>query len=132
MAPERIVHTWVEVSYEEKWVALEGVITDENYITAIKNKFKNGSGKFSKYAVAVPNLAELNLNWCGKDTFVQNDAVVVDYGVYDNPDVFFEQHKQKWSKLKNFAYVHYGRKVMTRNVDRIRNRKREMKNGIGS
>ncbi len=123
LAPERIVHTWVEVFYEEKWVALEGVITDDSYITAIKNKFKNISGKFSKYAVAVSDFSGLNLAWCGKDTFVQNDAVVVDYGVYDNPDVFFEQHKQTWSKLKNLAYVNYGRKVMTRNVAKMRNGK---------
>ena len=67
-------------------------------------------------------LVRLNLNWHGEDTFVQNYAVVVDYGVYDNPDSFFEQHRQTWSKLKNFAYVHYGRKVMNRNVDKIRKR----------
>ncbi len=123
LAPERIVHTWVEVLYKGKWIALEGVITDERYVAAVKDKLKNVSGQLAKYAVAVPNLETLNLNWCGKDTYVQNDAVVMDYGVYDNPDVFFELHPQTWSKLKNFAYVHYGRKVMTRNVSRMRNRK---------
>ena len=24
----------------------------------------------------------------------------MDYGVYDNPDIFFEQHHQTWSILK--------------------------------
>ncbi len=123
LAPERIVHTWVEVLYKDKWIALEGVITDECYIEAVREKFKHINGHFAKYAVAVPDLESLNLNWCGKDTFVQNDAVVMDYGVYDNPDIFFEQHYQTWSILKNFAYVHYGRKVMTRNVAKMRNRK---------
>ncbi len=123
LAPERIVHTWVEVLYMGNWIALEGVITDECYVRAVKDKHKNVSGHFAKYAVAVPNLESLNLNWSGKDTYVQNDAVVMDYGVYDNPDTFFEQHHQTWSMLKNFAYVHYGRKVMTRNVAKIRNRK---------
>ena len=113
LAPERIVHTWVEVLYLGNWIALEGVI---------KDKHKNVRGAFAKYAVAVSNLERLNLNWHGEDTFVQNYAVVVDYGVYDNPDNFFEQHRQTWSKLKNFAYVHYGRKVMNRNVDKIRKR----------
>lgn len=120
LAPERIVHTWVEVLYLGNWIALEGVITDEGYVRAIKDKHKNVSGPFAKYAVAVSNLERLDLNWRGEDTFVQNDAVVVDYGVYDNPDNFFEQHHQTWSKLKNFAYVHYGRKVMTGNVDKMR------------
>ena len=123
LAPKRIVHTWAEVLYEENWIALEGVITDECYSTAVKNKFKNVSGQFAEYAVAVPDLESLNLEWCGKDTFVQNDAVVEDHGVYDNPDVFFEQHQQTWSKIKNIAYVHSARKVMTRNVSRMRNGK---------
>ena len=122
LAPERIVHTWVEVLYLGNWIALEGVITDVSYVSAIKDKHKNVRGAFAKYAVAVSNLERLNLNWHGEDTFVQNYAVVVDYGVYDNPDSFFEQHRQTWSKLKNFAYVHYGRKVMNRNVDKIRKR----------
>ena len=122
LAPERIVHTWVEVLYWGNWIALEGVITDESYVSAIKDKHKNVRGAFAKYAVAVSNLERLNLNWHGEDTFVQNDAVVVDYGVYDNPDTFFEQHRQTWSRLKNFAYVHYGRKVMNKNVDKIRKR----------
>lgn len=122
LAPERIVHTWVEVLYLGNWIALEGVITDESYMSAIKDKHKNVRGAFAKYAVAVSNLERLNLNWHGEDTFVQNYAVVVDYGVYDNPDSFFEQHRQTWSKLKNFAYVNYGRKVMNRNVDKIRKR----------
>ena len=122
LTPERIVHTWVEVLYLGNWIALEGVITDESYVSAIKDKYKNVRGAFAKFAVAVSNLERLNLNWHGEDTFVQNNAVVVDYGVYDNPDSFFEQHRQTWSKLKNFAYVHYGRKVMNRNVDKIRKR----------
>lgn len=63
LAPKRIVHTWVEVLYKDNWIALEGVITDECYVKAVKDKFKN------------------------------------------------------------FAYVHYGRKVMTRNVSAMRNRK---------
>ncbi len=105
------------------WIALEGVITDERYVKAVKDRFKNVRGYFAAYAVAVPDLESLNLEWCGKDTYVQNGAVVMDYGVYDNPDTFFEQHPQTWSKFKNFAYVHYGRKVMIRNVSAMRNRK---------
>ncbi len=123
LAPQRIVHTWAEVLFNNRWIALEGVITDESYIEAVKDAFKSTGGLFAKYAVAVPDLGSLDLNWCGKDTYVQNEAVVIDYGVYDNPDAFFESHPQRWSKLKDFAYVHYGRKVMTRNVSRMRNRK---------
>lgn len=120
LAPENIVHTWVEVWYEEKWIALEGVITDELYVKAVKETYKDVTGKFELYAIAVPNLEELTLEWRGEDTYVQNEAVVKDYGVFDNPDVFFETHPQKWSKIRNFAYVYYGRKAMTRNVSKMR------------
>lgn len=120
LAPKHIVHTWVEVLYKDNWIALEGVITDERYVQAVKNKFENVSGHFAAYAIAVKDLKNFNLEWRGKDTYVQSEAVVIDYGVYDNPDIFFEQHPQTWSKLKNFAYVHYGRKVMIRNVSKMR------------
>lgn len=120
LAPKHIVHTWVEVFYEDAWIALEGVITDEKYVQAVKNMFCNLGGQLADYAIATPDLESLNLEWRGTNTYVQNDAVVVDYGVYDNPDSFFEQHPQTWGKLKNFAYVHYGRKIMTRNVFKVR------------
>jgi hypothetical protein len=124
LAPKRIVHTWVEVLYKDNWIALEGVITDERYVKAVKEKFENVSGHFAAYAIAVPDLKSLNLEWCGKDTYVQNEAVVIDYGTYENPDAFFKQYPQTMSKLKNFAYVIYGRKIMTKNVSKIRNGKR--------
>lgn len=120
LAPQNIVHTWVEVLYMGNWIALEGAITDEDYVNAVKNKFEKVDGSFAKFAIAVPSLKSLNLDWHGKDTYVQHDAVVVDYGVFDNPDVFFEKHPQTWSKLKNFAYVYVGRKIMNRNVAKTR------------
>ena len=40
--------------------------------------------------------------------------------VQKSPDIFFKEHKQTWNVVKDFAYVHYGRKVMNRNVSRIR------------
>ena len=77
-------------------------------------------GPFQKYAISVPDLTELDLSWRGQDLFVQNASMVKDYGVFDDPDTFFTIHKQTWSKVKDFAYVHYGRKVMNRNVARMR------------
>ena len=120
LAPATVIHTWVEVLYEDKWIALEGVITDEAYLKAIKEKYKEINGPFAKYAISVTNLKNLDLSWTGKDTFVQNQSVVKDYGVFEDPDSFFEKHPQTWNKLKDFAYVHFGRKVMNRNVARIR------------
>jgi hypothetical protein len=120
LAPETIAHTWVEVLYEDEWVALEGVITDEDYVRGVKRRYPDKTGDFRKYAISVPSLKNLSLDWEGKDLYVQNTSVVEDYGVYDSPDDFFKAHAQTWSKLKDFAYIHYGRKVMNRNVARVR------------
>ena len=119
LAPDVITHTWAEVYYEGHWIALEGVITDEAYVQGVKRVSDLGTD-FRHYAISVPDLAALDLTWRGEDLFVQNTSVVTDFGVFDDPDSFFEQHKQTWSKAKDFAYVHYGRKIMNRNVARIR------------
>ena len=120
LAPATIVHTWVEVLYNDKWIALEGVITDEAYLKSVKEKYSDINGPFARYAISVPDLKNLDLDWNGSDTFVQNESVVKDYGVFDDPDSFFEKHPQTWSKPKNFVYVHFGRKLMNRNVAKIR------------
>ncbi|MBR2750549.1 MAG: transglutaminase domain-containing protein [Clostridiales bacterium] len=120
LAPKTIAHTWVEVFYDGKWIALEGVITDDAYVQGVKKKENPEKGPFQKYAISVPDLTELDLTWRGQDLFVQNASMVKDFGTFDDPDTFFTLHKQTWSKVKDFAYVHYGRKVMNRNVARMR------------
>lgn len=119
-APNTIVHTWAEVYYDNRWIALEGVITDRIYVEAVKKKYRNHSGRFLLYAIATPDLHGLNVEWNGNDTYVQKEAVVKDYGTFVSPDVFFAQYTQKWSGLKDFAYVHIGRKIMMRNVEKMR------------
>lgn len=123
LAPETIVHTWAEVLYNGQWLALEGVITDKKYFEAVKKKYGNIQGEFRRYAIAVEDLSTHSIDWKGGSTYVQSTAVVHDYGVFDSPDEFFAEHKQSWGRIKNFAYVHYGRKVMNRNVRRIRSGK---------
>ncbi len=120
LAPENIAHTWVEVLYNDKWIALEGVITDESYVQGVKKRYPDKDGAFKGYAISVPDFKNLDLNWKGENLYVQNTSVVEDYGVYESPDAFFKEHRQTWSKMKNFAYVHYGRKVMNKNVAVIR------------
>ena len=120
LAPDTVVHTWAEVCYQGRWIALEGVITDEPYICAIKRQYWENEGPFAHCAISVPDLQGLSLEWKGTDIFVQNGSVVKDYGVFDDPDTFFETHPQTWNKIKDLAYVHYGRKKMNRTVGEIR------------
>lgn len=123
LAPATIVHTWAEVLYDGQWLAFEGVITDRKYFDAVKKRYSNVRGEFRHCAIAVEDIASHSIDWKGESTYVQSVAVVHDYGVFDSPDEFFAEHKQSWGRIKSFAYVHYGRKIMNRNVRRIRNGK---------
>lgn len=125
LAPKTIVHTWVEVYYRENWIALEGVITDQAYLFALKKKYRDVTGEFMRYAVATKNFQELSVEWKGEDTFVQKEAIVCDYGIFDSPDEFFQKHGQHFHWMIEFLYSHFGRRIMTRNVEKIRGGKVE-------
>lgn len=120
LAPSLIVHTWVEVYYNNEWLSLDGVITDKAYISGLQELYPEHKGKFFDYAVAVEDFNNLQINWNGKSTTVQQLAVVEDLGIFDTPDEFYSQYKQTYRGLKKFMYENIGRKIMTRKVTKIR------------
>lgn len=63
LAPDMILHTWVEVYYKDEWIALEGVILDKQYLAAIQMKFSQHQGLFKKYAIAVHDLKHVCIDW---------------------------------------------------------------------
>ena len=121
LAPEYFIHTWVEVYYNNQWLALEGVITDEKYFNAIKRRYQHEKGEFKRFAIATNNFSSLTIDWNGNATYVQSAAIVSDLGLFSNPDDFFSKYTQDFSKFKKFMYVYFGRKIMNRNVRKIRN-----------
>lgn len=121
LAPKYIIHTWVEVYYNKQWLALEGVITDKKYLAAVKSKYKDIEGEFKKYAISTSDFKNLTVNWKGNSTYVQSASIINDLGVFNSPDDFFSKYNQHLSKLKNFMYVNIGRKIMNRNVKKMRN-----------
>ncbi len=120
LAPPLIVHTWAEVYYNGAWLSLEGVITDKAYICGVQKLYPDHKGKFFDYAVAVQDLSNLKIDWKGKDTTVQQQAVVEDLGVFDTPDEFYSKYRQTYRGLKKFMYENIGRKIMTKKVAKIR------------
>lgn len=120
LAPPLIVHTWAEVYYNGEWLSLEGVITDKKYISGLQKMFPDYKGKFFDYAVAVQDFNNLQIDWKGENTTVQQQAVTEDLGVFDTPDEFFNIYKQEYRGLKKFAYENFGRKIMTKKVAKIR------------
>ena len=119
-APRNVVHSWVEVFYKDKWYELEGFILDKEYLEKLKEKFKNCSGMFVGYGVATKDLKNPIIDWNLNNTYIQSEGINNDFGVYDSPDEFFREHRQKMSKLKEFLYRNIGRHLMNRNVKRIR------------
>ncbi len=120
LAPSLLVHTWVEVFYHGKWLSLEGVITDKKYISGLQTMFPDHRSKFFDYAVAVQDFHNLQIDWKGKNTMVQQQAVVEDLGVFDSPDEFYASYRQEYRGLKKFMYENFGRKIMTKVVAKIR------------
>ncbi len=119
-APQQILHTWVEIYYNNDWIVLEGVITDKEYLTAIIKRFGSTNKAFNKYAIATRDLHTLSIGWNGKSTYVQREAIISDYGTFNSPDDLFKKYKQKIGRMKSFLYAKYGCKKMTKNVEKIR------------
>lgn len=120
LAPDKIVHTWAEVYYKGQWLALEGVITDNQYLEAVKAKYSHVQGGFMKFAIATKDFQNISVDWNENSTYIQSAAIVSDLGIFPNPDKFFEHYTQHWCKMKDFMYVHFGRKIMNYNVGKMR------------
>lgn len=120
LAPPSILHSWVEVLLEDRWVRLEGFILDMPYLNALQTGFADVKGSFCGFGVATTNLQAPGVNWTGQDTFIQKEGINQDFGVFDTPDAFYQLHGVNLSGLKQWLYTRFIRHWMNRNVDNIR------------
>ncbi|WP_342476447.1 transglutaminase family protein [Paenibacillus sp. FSL H7-0350] len=120
LSPREIIHSWVEVLYEDKWLNIEGFILDVPYLTKLQQKFEQCTGSFCGYGAATDNFQNLQIYWNENDTYVQKEGIVQDFGIYDSPDAFFSAHPQGLSPVKKIVYTKVVRHLMNRNVDHIR------------
>ena len=119
-APEDIVHTWVEVLFEDRWYALEAVIIDSEYLDGLRDKNPDCSGSFCGYGVAVKDIKNPVTDFSRNDAYIQSEGINKDLGVFDSPDEFFAQYAQKIGFIKKTAFRLFGRHLMNLNVKRIR------------
>lgn len=122
-APKNVFHSWVEVCYQDKWCNLEAFILDKDYLTKLQDKFSYCQGPFCGYGVAVKDFKNPMIEWNANDTYIQSKGINQDFGVYDNPDELLKEHGQEMSKCKEIMYRLIGRRLMNRNVKKIRNMK---------
>ncbi|WOH36136.1 transglutaminase family protein [Thalassotalea fonticola] len=120
IAPKRIIHSWVEVYQDERWINLEGYIIDKPYLKQIQHGFANRCKQFSGFGIATKCLAAPNIDWQGEDTYIQSDGIADDFGAYTQPDDFYSSHGSNLSGIKKILFRYVLRHLMNLNVNKIR------------
>lgn len=119
ITPNNIVHSWVEVYHDGKWINLEGFILDTDYLRAVQAKFKSKTA-ICTYGAGTDNLATPMVEWQGTDTYIQKTGINQDFGIFDDPDNFFAAYPQNLSPLKQAFYRFFVRHWMNKRVVKLR------------
>nr|WP_086938202.1 transglutaminase family protein [Thaumasiovibrio occultus] len=120
LAPERIIHSWVEVYLDGRWINLEGYIIDSAYLEKVQQRFADQCAEFSGYGIATPCLSSPNIDWQGEDTFIQSEGIADDFGVYAQPDDFYADKGTNLKGIKKVLFQYLLRHLINFNVKRIR------------
>lgn len=118
-APNKIVHAWSEVYFNDEWVALEGVIIDEEYLNQVKDKLYNFNNGYIGYGISVKDKEKINICWQGKSTYIQSFSITDDLGIFNSPDDFFLKYNNTSSKLKRSLFDVLRRRI-NKKLDLIR------------
>lgn len=84
-----IIHSWVEVLHEGKWINLEGFILDKPYLTKLQRKFDARNEPFCGFGVAISDFKSPPIEWRETDTYIQKDGINRDLGIFESPDEFY-------------------------------------------
>ena len=120
LAPKYIIHSWVEVYFQGKWINLEGFILDNVYLGAIQRRFSATKQFFCGYGIATDCLSNPETEWTGKDTYIQKEGIHDDFGLFNSPDEFYNQQGTNLSGIKRFLYQKAIRHLINMNVKRLR------------
>ena len=118
LAPARILHSWVEVEYQGRWIELEGFILDQPLLTALQDHFPQRSS-ICAYGIGTNCFQTPEVEWKGNNTYIQKTGINADFGVFDNPDEFFTLHSQL-AGPRGLLYRSVIRHWMNRRVGRMR------------
>jgi hypothetical protein len=122
-APKNVFHSWVEVYFEDVWYELEAFILDKKYLEKLQTINSECCGSFCGFGCAVKDFKNPVIDFNRNNTYIQSEGINQDFGVYDSPDELLQEHGLELSPLKKFAYRHLGRRLMNKNVKKIRNYK---------
>ncbi len=115
LAPARILHSWVEVQWDGKWLPLEGFILDKDYLKSVQERFPDATS-FCGFGVATDDLQNPQVEWSGTPTYIQREGIAEDFGIFDDPDDLYVTKGTNLSGLRRFLYVHVFRHAMNATV----------------
>lgn len=122
-APQNILHSWVEIQFEDKWYELEAFILDKAYLEKLQQINNSCTGPFCGYGVAVNDFMHPIIAWDRNNTYIQSEGINQDFGIYDSPDELLKEHHQELNAIKALLYRYLGRHLMNKNIAKIRNDK---------
>ena len=123
IAPENILHSWVEIHYNDNWINLEGFILDDDYLAQIQQRFVEESDSLCGYGVGTNALTDPSVLWRGEDTYIQKTGINNDFGNFATPDLLYAEHQQSFAFWKGLIYRKWIRHWMNARVKQIRSGK---------
>lgn len=120
LAPQYIIHSWVEVYFDGSWVNLEGFIIDKQYLSAIQQKFVQTNNVFCGFGIATTCLSSPDTDWKGASTYIQKEGIHDDFGIYNSPDEFYREKGTNLIGVKRWLYQYIIRHLININVKNIR------------
>lgn len=119
LAPERILHSWVEAWTGARWQVLEGFIIDRPMLRTLQDAFP-GRTALCAFGVGTAMLHSPPIEAAEGDTLIQSTGIVEDLGVFDTPDDFYSRHAQRFGMLRAGVYRYVVRHWMNARVAAIR------------
>ncbi|WOE30846.1 MULTISPECIES: transglutaminase-like domain-containing protein [unclassified Acinetobacter] len=123
LSPANILHSWVEVYIQGQWFNLEGVILDRPYLQRLQSINKEVKNTFCGYGVYTENFQNPPIDWNLNHTYIQDKGINQDFGLFDSPDLFYQQHQQQLGYFKRLVFKYIIRHLMNQNVNMIRDGK---------
>lgn len=118
IVPKNILHSWVEVYFDEKWINLEGFILDQEVLQSLQMAFP-GRNSLCAYGAGTDCLQSPKVEWSETDTYIQKSGINHDFGIFDDPDAFYAIHRQL-TGLRGLIYRQVVRHWMNRRVSKLR------------
>lgn len=121
MAPQKILHSWIEVNVNKKWINLEGFILDRVYIESLQTYFPADQNSLCGYGVASESFQNPKIDLIGaSSTYIQQKGIVDDLGLFDTPADFYKKHGTNIKGIKKVLFQYLIRFIMNRNISLIR------------